>query len=62
LRKTLAVGSCHFATPIASANNTLYLNYENGARETVEIYVEPEHVGKEPVPEIVLGGFEFERK
>jgi hypothetical protein len=43
-------------------NNTLYLKYDNGARETVQIYLEPEHVGKEPVPEIVLGGWEFERK
>jgi hypothetical protein len=43
-------------------NNTLHLNYDNGARETVEIYVKPEYVSVSPVPEIMLGGWEFERK
>jgi hypothetical protein len=43
-------------------NNTLYLDYDNGARETIAIYVKPEHAGKDPAPEIVLGGWQFERK
>jgi hypothetical protein len=37
-------------------NNTLYLNYDNGTKETIEIYVTLEYVSVSPVSETMLGG------
>jgi hypothetical protein len=43
-------------------NNTLYLDYSTGHRETVQIYTTPEYASRNPIPAIVLGGSTFERK